>query len=142
MTGWLWIIIGIALCVLELLVISGFFLFLLGVSAVFVGLLVLGGAFPTWPLQAVVFCVVSLASWFLFGNQFKDLLSRSNDLSYDTTGKILKVSESIEPNQIGAGELWGSTWRIKNVGDESIPSGAECIVVSAEGVTLNVKRLR
>ena len=63
MSGWFWIAAGLALCIMELVVISGFFLFLLGVSGLLLGLLVLSGLFPTWPIQAAVFSVLAVISW-------------------------------------------------------------------------------
>ncbi len=141
MAGWIWLIIGIALCIAEMVVVSGFFLFLLGVSALLLGLLVLSGLLQTWPLQAVVFSVLAIASWILFGSRLKGALSRSNEASSDDTkGKVVQADGAIPPGHVGSGELWGSTWRLKNVGDEVIPSGAECVVVDVEGVTLHVTR--
>lgn len=139
MAGWAWIIIGICLCTAELLVVSGFFLFLLGLSAVVVGLIVLSGLFPTWSAQAAIFSAISLLTWILFSKDLKRLLRRSaGGASWDTKGKTITVSQALEPNQVGAGELWGSTWRLKNIGDATITPGTECVVVDAEGVTLSV----
>lgn len=138
MTGWLWIIIGIALCTVELLVASGFFLFLLGVSGIILGTLVLAGLFQAWPIQAAVYAVIAVICWLLFGNRLKKILAVSNEQAYDTKGKTIKVTGRIEPGQVGSGELWGSAWRLKNVGNVPIDAGSECIIVDAEGVTLHV----
>jgi len=138
MTGWLWIIIGIALCTVELLVASGFFLFLLGVSGIILGTLVLAGLFQAWPIQAAVYAVIAVICWLLFGNRLKKILAVSNEQAYDTKGKTIKVTGRIEPGQVGSGELWGSAWRLKNVGTVPIDAGSECIIVDAEGVTLHV----
>jgi len=142
MSGWMWIVIGIGLCVAELIVVSGFFLFLLGLSAIVLGLLVLTGLLSTWPLQAIVFCAVSVLTWFVFGNRLQSAMGTAKDAVVDTKGKVIKVGVAIAPGELGSGELWGSTWRLKNVGEEPILSGSECVVVEAEGVTLHVTRKR
>ena len=140
MSGWIWLIIGISLCIAELIVVSGFFLFLLGVSALVLGLLVLSGLFSTWPIQAAVFCALAVLSWLVFGTRLQAVLGAPKDAVVDTKGKVIRITEAIEPEQIGSGELWGSTWRLKNVSKETIPAGAECLVVESEGVTLQVVR--
>ena len=140
MSGWVWLIIGIGLCIAELIVVSGFFLFLLGISALILGLLVLTGLFQTWPVQGAVFCAVAVISWLVFGAKLQGVLGAPKDAVVDTKGKVIRVAAAIEPEQVGSGELWGSTWRLKNISGETIPAGAECVVVEAEGVTLQVIR--
>jgi membrane protein implicated in regulation of membrane protease activity len=138
MTGWMWLIVGIGLCVAELIVVSGFFLFLLGVSAIVLGLLVLTGLFTTWPIQALVFCALAVVAWIVFANRLQSVMGSPKEAVVGTKGRVIKVGSAIAPGELGAGELWGSTWRLKNVGGEPIPAGSECLVVEAEGVTLHV----
>ena len=142
MSGWFWIAAGLALCIMELVVISGFFLFLLGVSGLLLGLLVLSGLFPTWPIQAAVFSVLAVISWLVFGKRLQGALGVAKSRADDTKGKEIRVVEEIAPGQLGSGELWGSPWRIKNIDAEVLPAGSECVVVDTEGVTLRVTRKR
>lgn len=62
-SGWVWIVAGIALAVLEVLV-PGYVFLGFAIGAVVVGgLLWVGVLGAGWPALALVFAVVSLAAW-------------------------------------------------------------------------------
>jgi membrane protein implicated in regulation of membrane protease activity len=41
---------------------------------------------------------------------------------------------------VGKGELWGSSWRVRNVGTGVLDPATEAVVVEVEDLTLCVKR--
>ncbi len=136
-----WFIVGIVFLCSELLVPTGFFLFLLGIAASLVGVITLTGLVPWWQAQLGVFAVLAVLFPFAFAAKLKRMfLGKSHGGSNDTTGKIVVLTESIAPGAIGSGELWGSTWRVKNVDSIEFPTGTEVVVVHAEGVTLQIRR--
>jgi membrane protein implicated in regulation of membrane protease activity len=137
----LWLLGGIGFLVLELFVPVGFYFFLLGCSAMLVGGVVAIGFLPTLNLQLGAFVVMAIAFPFIFAAKLKELFPRKIDGSgSDMIGQIVTVQDLILPGAIGVGQLWGSPWRIKNTDSTSIDKGDEVVVVSAEGVTLSVKR--
>jgi membrane protein implicated in regulation of membrane protease activity len=141
MSSLTWFIVGIVFLCSELLVPTGFFLFLLGIAASLVGVVTLSGLVPWWQAQFAIFAVLAVLFPFAFAAKLKRMfLGSSHPGSNDTTGKIVVLSESVAPGAIGSGELWGSTWRVKNVDSIEFATGTEVIVVHAEGVTLQIRR--
>ena len=83
MEAWLLFIIGIALCVAELVIPTGFFLLIIGLGVLVVGALTFVGLIASWIAQATVFSGVALGIWYLFGDHLKWVLIflRSRTLS-------------------------------------------------------------
>lgn len=140
MEGWLLFIIGIVLCVAELVSPLGFFLLILGLATLLTGALTYFGVVSGWVVQATVFSGASLGIWYLFGDSLQRLL-RSGEKEYGgLLGQTAIARESIAPGHKGRGELWGSPWRLENKGESILNSGDECEVVSSDGLVLHVKR--
>jgi membrane protein implicated in regulation of membrane protease activity len=138
MDAGIWYLIGIALLAAEMLVSTGFYLLILGVAALVVGGLTHSGLVGTWMLQAVVFSVCSLGIWYFFAERLQTLL-RSKEKEYQgLIGQVARAQEAIAPGHKGGGELWGSPWRMENIGSSSINVGDECEVVSSDGLVLQV----
>jgi|688.fasta_scaffold278766_2 membrane protein implicated in regulation of membrane protease activity len=136
-----WLLGGIGFLVLELFLPVGFYFFLLGCSAMLVGGVVAIGFLPTLNLQLAAFVVMAILFPFVFAAKLKAIFPRKVDGSgSDMIGQIVTVQDLILPGAIGVGHLWGSPWRIKNIDSSSFDKGHEVVVVSAEGVTLSVKR--
>ena len=139
MSSWTWFIAGIVLLFSELVLPMGFFLFLLGVAAALVGIATEFGLVAGWQTQAVAFAVLAVVFPFAFAARLKKAFFRkSTEASDDTIGKVVVVAEDIAAGGDGSGELWGSVWRLKNVGSTTLPAGAKAVVVAAHGVTLHV----
>jgi membrane protein implicated in regulation of membrane protease activity len=139
MEYWFWIIIGIGFLALEIFVSTGFYLFIIGVAAIGVGLLALAGLATSWIAQSALFCVLAILFWILFADRLQKLL-RSGEKEYQgVVGQVVKAIENIAPGHKGAGELWGAPWRLENMSDAIIPADTECIVVSSDGIILQVK---
>lgn len=68
--GWIWVVAGIALAVLEVLA-PGYVFLGFAVGAIVVGaLLWIGILGAGWPALALVFAVVSLAAWWVLRRAF------------------------------------------------------------------------
>lgn len=140
MEGWKWIALGLALVIAELLAPTGFFLFILGIACLVVGALVYFGIVAGWIFQVLIFSSTALVVWYVFPDKLQSLL-RSKEKEYrGLLGQVAKSSEVIAPGNKGAGELWGSPWRLENVGDSILQPGDECEVLSSDGLVLKVKR--
>jgi membrane protein implicated in regulation of membrane protease activity len=61
-------------------------------------------------------------------------------MTADAVGKVVTVSEVLAPGAVGKGELWGSSWRVRNVGTGVLDPATEAVVVEVEDLTLCVKR--
>jgi membrane protein implicated in regulation of membrane protease activity len=140
MSGWAWCSIGLALAFVELLVPSGFYLLLLGVSGVAVGLITLAGAASGLTVQLLLFSVLALVACFGFAGKLQHKLKGRRPMTADAVGRIVKVTEVIAPGAIGKGELWGAPWRVRNVGTGVLEPDSEAVVVEVEELTLCVKR--
>jgi len=140
MEAWVLFVVGIALCAAELLAPAGFFLLILGLGTLIAGALTYLGLIASWTMQATAFSLASLIIWFLFGDSFQRLL-RSGEKEYGgLIGQTACAQESIAPGQKGGGQMWGSPWRLENVGEAAISAGDECEVLSSDGLVLRVKR--
>ena len=140
MSPWVWLVLGIFLVAVELFVPSGFYLFMVGLSCVVVGLLATTGIVSSFAVEAIVFCVVAIGMWVLFGSRLRGLLGRKGRYAGQLPGQVVRVSSNLEPGQHGTGELWGTQWRLENIDSATLMAGSEAVVVSAAGVTLHVKR--
>lgn len=140
MASWIWLVIGIGLIALELFLPTGFYLFILGVSGIVVGLLVSTGSLESWMLQALAFCAIAIAMSLVIGEKLRRVFGSKSAEPGQVIGKAVHISSDIQPGHIGSGELWGTTWRLENVDSVALHVGDEGTVVSAEGITLRVRR--
>jgi len=140
MDYWIWLVLGIGLMALELFVPTGFYLFILGLAGVLVGLVVATGLMTSFNVQAVAFSVVAIGIWFGLGEKLRRLFFKKPAQPGQLVGKVVKVASAIPAGQVGSGDLWGTQWRLENVDSVELQAGAKAVVVAAEGVTLKVKR--
>lgn len=139
MESWHWFVIGIAALAFEIFLSTGFYLFILGIAALVVGIIATLGIVSGWQTEAIVFVVSAVVLWTFLAEKLQKLIRKGEQEVSGVVGQTVKATETILPRQRGAGELWGSTWRLENIGESAVPSGAECSVVSSDGITLQVK---
>ena len=140
MAPWIWLIVGLGLIACELFIPSGFYLFILGVSGILVGVTAATGLVGSWIAQSVLFCLVAVLVWVGLGEKLRRVFFKRGAQPGQVIGRIITVTSDIAPGQHGSGELWGVQWRLENVDSIVIPTGSEVVVTSAEGITLRVKR--
>jgi membrane protein implicated in regulation of membrane protease activity len=141
MQYWLWLLLGLSLAILELLTPSGFFLIILGGAAILVGLLVAAGIFASWNAQAIIFCLIALVIWFTLGKRLRETITTKDSRHGDLVGSLITVKTETAPGEDGSGELWGTSWRLKNIDNAILYPEERALVISCEGITLMVKRV-
>ena len=139
--GWIWIYVGCALTLLEL-VVPGFVLCFFGLAAATVGVmrLMLGESLSlTWQLAAFSGC--SLLYIFLLRRWLKaifvgDKFDRDASLSGACVGRVGRVTLAVAPGVPGRVLVGDAEWNA--VSEDSIAVGAAVRVVSQENLTLSV----
>lgn len=140
MSWWLWLLVGLALLLLELVTPGGFFLFFFGAGALLMGLLTfLGIVGPDWA-EWLIFAVLSVGSLLLFRKPLQQKVRGKADHDVDSMiGEIAIAMSDIGVQQIGKAELRGSAWTVENTGDTVIVAGQRCRVVAINGLTLLIR---
>lgn len=141
MAAWIWLVLGLVVMALELLAPGGFFMFILGLAGLTVGLLGLAGLAESLMPQTVIFSVTAVVLWIGLGKRLRSIV-RPNNAPGQLIGKKVVMQGNLPPATHGSGELFGSPWRVLNVGDTVILDGAEAEVVGEEGVTLKVRAVK
>jgi hypothetical protein len=141
MLWWHWLLLGVVLIALEMAASGGFYIIFFGVAAVVIALLELAGlGAPLW-LQLLMFSALSIASLLFFRNPImRELNLGGGAADIDTlateTGSVI---EAMAPGANGRVEVRGTSWSARNVGATPLSSGARCVVVRSERLTLLVK---
>lgn len=143
MTAANWMLLGIALMVLEVMtpgLVSVFF----GLAALVVGILVwLWPAFPV-SVQYVVFALLSVIFLFLLRRMFRRAFTGrrsgvADGLGDEYVGQRALVVTLIRPDEHGKVEFHGSHWHAE--ADEAIEPGTPVLIVARDNLTLKVRRL-
>jgi membrane protein implicated in regulation of membrane protease activity len=140
MAAWIWLVLGIAIMMMELMFPCGFFLFILGSAGILVGALSAVGLVSGWVAQAALFCFLAVGLWLLMGKRLQGIFKPTAFKSGQVVGSIVTLSENIAPGASGSGMLWGTQWRVENVDSVILNAGSEVVVVSSQGIGLQVKR--
>jgi membrane protein implicated in regulation of membrane protease activity len=140
MEWWIWIVLGLALLLGELITPGGFYILFFGIGAVVVGGLVgfdLAG--PAW-FQVILFSVVSVVTLWLFRERLLKVTRGATPYNVDTMiGETAVIMEEIPSNGIGKAELRGTSWNARNIGEKPLARGERCQVERIEGLTLFVR---
>jgi membrane protein implicated in regulation of membrane protease activity len=141
MVWWLWMLLGLALLVVEVATPGGLFALFFGLSAMVVGVLTavgLGG--PLWA-QWVLFTAVALLCLVALRGPLKARLNvDGHDKPVDQlVGQEAMALEELPGGNGGKVELRGSTWSARNGTGATIHKGARCRVEKIEGLTLWVR---
>ena len=135
MPWWLWMLLGMALSILELQIPGTFFLLGFGVSAVLIGVLVgVGIAAPAW-LQWLLFSMFATASILLLRRAMLSDSPSTREID-DMVGMEAIVTEDVPAGGVGKAELRGTTWTARNAGEVALFKGQRCRVARVEGLSL------
>ena len=143
MPWWGWIVVGATLLGSELLgVDAAFYLVFLGVSALIVGLIDLGGFWGEPWEEWAGFAALSVVAMVAFRQRIYSQLrgGRGPGVREGVTGESARVIEAIAPGQEGRVELRGSPWTALNNTNETLEAGERVLVERAEGLTLHLRR--
>ncbi len=141
---WHWVVLGIALTLLEL-AIPAFFVVWFGVGAVFTGLVLLG--FPALPLggQMLVWTLASLAMVWAWFKVFRkdDVRTRVGQSTGQMVGEVGLVVRDVRPFQGGQVRfqkpmLGADTWNCRS--EEELKVGERARVLAVEGNIVTVGR--
>lgn len=142
MEWWIWVLVGLAMLVMEILTPGGFFILFFGVGALVVGALAGAGLVESEWLQWLLFSVVSVASLVLFR---KRLLARFRGpeamapRAPTGVGEIATLTEDLPPGAVGRAELRGTTWTTRSRATTALARGQRCRVMEVDGLTLWVE---
>jgi membrane protein implicated in regulation of membrane protease activity len=137
MLWWIWIILGLLLLVMESYLPSGFFVFFLGLAAIFVGLVDL--AFPGIPTWAHWFVFVLASALFVVLFRKRMQSKKSPQEFRDMIGEFVVIEAEILAGDSGYGELRGTRWQVKNVGSTPLAAGDRRTVKAAKGFLVEVE---
>ncbi len=139
MSWWLWLIVGIALLLMELLTPGGFFIIFFGIGAIIVGLLTSAGAAgPIW-MQWLLFTGFSLVSLALFRRPLlRWMRAREGEKApVDAiVGQVAILQEDLPPGGVAKAELRGTAWTARSRGSAPLARGQRCRVETVDGLTL------
>jgi inner membrane protein len=140
MEWWIWMVLGLALLLAELVTPGGFYFIFFGAGAVVVGMLAgLGAGGPVW-FQILLFSILSLLSLWLFREKLLKLTEQAPDMKIDTLiGETAVASDEIPVNGIGKVELRGTAWSARNTGGRALKNGERAKVERVEGLMLFVQ---
>ncbi len=142
MSAWIWLALGLGLMALELLAPGSFFMLILGLAGLMVGALGLLGLSESLLPQTLIFSITAVLLWLGLGKRLRKSPLRSKDEPGQLIGKRIVALGDLPPAAHGSGEMFGSPWRVLNVGEVMVSDGAEAEVVGEEGVTLKVKAVK
>jgi membrane protein implicated in regulation of membrane protease activity len=140
-----WLLLGAALVLVELMTPGGFYFIFFASAALIVGLLVASGLVgPAWS-QGLLFSLLSIASLLLFRKRLLEMFRPSESLTEgmaDVVGGVVVLLEDLAPDALGKAEFRGTRWAARNAAQETLKSGQRCRIERIEGLTLFVKAER
>ena len=139
MEWWLWLAVGLALTLAELVTPSGFFIIFFGLAALTVGILTgLNMAGGTW-VQWVLFSVLSIVYVLIFRDRLQSKMPMPESRDVDSlVGGLAIVQERLLPGGVGKVEVRGSMWSARNTSSVTLDAGQRARVVMVDGLTLTV----
>ena len=140
MEWWIWIVLGLALLLGELITPGGFYILFFGIGAVVVGGLAgFDFAGPAW-FQVILFLAVSVVTLWLFRERLLKVTQGSTPHNVDSmVGETAVIMDEIPSNGIGKAEMRGTSWNARNIGEKPLARGERCRVERIEGLTLFVR---
>ena len=140
MAWWIWIVAGAALLTAEVVIATDFYLVFLGISALVLGLLGLFHLELSDWFQILLFAVLAVALTVSYQRGWKrKFTTPDREMGPELVGETGTAEDLIPPGGRGRVDLRGATWNARNDGDEEIPSGAHCIVLRVDGLTLHIR---
>jgi len=138
MSWWAWVILGIALLVVEMVAPGGLFALFFGIGAIAVGALVGLGIGGPASLQWLLFAVLSLVLLGAFRRRLRGKLGAPG-LRAELAGEVATVIAAVPAGGVGRAELRGTPWEARAAGAEPLAVGQRCRVERVEGLTLVIR---
>jgi membrane protein implicated in regulation of membrane protease activity len=139
LTWWMWLLGGIVLLMLEMVSPGGFYMFFFGAGAVAVGLVsALGFGGPLW-FQLLLFALMSIGALLLFRGKLLAWFETETPVVDTLVGEVIVLLGDVATKQTGKGEMRGTTWTVRNAGDDGLRQGQRCAVEKVDGLVLSVR---
>jgi membrane protein implicated in regulation of membrane protease activity len=140
MVWWYWIVLAVALVVIELVTPGGLFALFFGVAALLLGLLELLGVVERDLVQWILFPVLALLSLAVFRAPLLEMIGRNDATDVDAlVGEVAFAADAIPPGAYGRAELRGSTWTARNLDSAPLVARQRCRVVAVRGLELDIR---
>ncbi|MFO0584198.1 MAG: NfeD family protein [Anaeromyxobacter sp.] len=135
MAWWLWILIGLALLVFEMLTPGGLFALFFGAGAIATSLLAALGA-PAI-VQWIAFTVLSIGLVLTVRKPIQEWLARrAGPPVQELVGEVATLLEDVGAGEDGRAELRGTPWTARVSSGIPLRAGQRCKVERVEGLTL------
>jgi membrane protein implicated in regulation of membrane protease activity len=134
MTWWAWVLLGIALLVVEVATPGGLFALFFGAGAIVVA--PLAALDVPEAGQWLAFTVFSVASLLGLRSRLTQALSKHPPAQAELVGEKAVVLVEVPATGEGRVELRGVPWSARTAGGVALPVGRRCRVERVEGLTL------
>lgn len=138
MVWWVWLLVGVALLCTEIAIQTDFWLAVLGLAALTVGLLGWIGPDTAPPVQWIEFAGVAVLLTVFARRRLHERWLRSPGIDPDLVGDVVEIGESIAPDAVGGVRHRGSIWNARNVGPLALEPGATAVIEAIDGLTLEI----
>jgi inner membrane protein len=137
MSWWSWVMVGVALLVLEIVTPGGLFALFFGASAILVGVLAAAGLTAGW-LQWALFAGLGVAFLLLLRRRLQGLIGKGPEVG-GLVGELAVPREDLEPGATGSADLRGAPWTAVNEGPGPVRRGQRCRVTRADNLTIYIR---
>jgi len=134
MSWWLWVLVGIALLVVEVSTPGGLFALFFGVGALCVAPLAVLGVGET--VQWLAFSVLSLAGLALLRGPLLRRIEHSPAKAPELVGEQATLLEDLPAGGEAKAELRGVPWTARAASGIALRKGQRCLVERIDGLTL------
>jgi inner membrane protein len=135
MSWWVWVLVGIALLVVEMLTPGGLFALFFGIGALCVAILAALDAPAT--VQWLAFSAVSVVLLATLRHSLQERLARSSAAPIDAiVGEEVVLLGDVPAGGEGKAELRGVPWSARAAAGDPLRKGQRCRVERVEGLTL------
>lgn len=137
MVWWSWVLLGVALLVVEIVTPGGLFALFFGISALAVGALAAAGLGPAW-MQWILFPLLGVVLLVALRKRLRARAGNGPEVA-GLAGELAIPSEDIAPGATGSAALRGAPWTAVNDADVPLRRGQRCRVVRADNLTIHIR---
>ncbi len=134
MSWWLWVLVGIALLVVEVSTPGGLFALFFGVGALLVAPLAAFGVGET--AQWLAFSVLSVVGLMALRGPLLRRLQRPAPVHQELVGEEATLLEDLPAGGQARAELRGTPWTARAASGIPLKKGQRCLVERVDGLTL------
>ncbi len=139
MSWWLWMVLGVALLVVEVTVDAAFWLLFVGLSAIVVGLGGWLGLTAPPAVQWLVFAGLSLVLLYFLRDRLRAWMLRRKEGPVEVVvGEQATAASTMAPGGAGKAMLRGAEWDARNIGATEIEHGARVRVARVNRLVLEL----